>query len=183
MVRLGEVLTQVERPEPVDPTQAYRMLGVRWYGEGLFVREEKLGAFIAANRVYAVQPGDFVYNRLFAWKGSFAVATEDLAGAHASNEFPCFAPDRSRIDSGFLLWYFRQESAWKAALGLSSGATPTSRNRLKETAFLAMEIPLPPIEEQRRIVARLGDISARIDEATALNREGRSTAALAEVAQ
>lgn len=167
-VRLGELLRQVERIHPIDPTRTYRLLGVRWYAQGLFVREEKLGAEIAATRAYSVQPGDFIYNRLFAWKGAFAVAGNESTGAHVSNEFPTFVTDPSRLDAKFLLWTFRQQRTWATALGLSSGATPTSRNRLKETAFLAMEIPLPPLVEQRRIVARIEPLAARVDEARQL---------------
>jgi len=105
--RLGEVLRQVERAEVIDASRTYRLLGVRWYGQGLFVREEKIGAAIAASRVYSIKPGDFVYNRLFAWKGSFAVAGRESSGAHVSNEFPCFATDATRLDPYFLLWFFR----------------------------------------------------------------------------
>ena len=79
-VTLAEVLQQIERPETIDVSRVYRLLGVRWYGHGLFVREERVGADIAANRVYSVHPGDFVYNRLFAWKGSFAVAGPESSG-------------------------------------------------------------------------------------------------------
>jgi type I restriction enzyme, S subunit len=53
-------------------------------------------------------------------------------------------------------------------LGLSSGGTPTSRNRLKEDKFLGMEIPLPPLPEQRRIVARIEELAAKINEARSL---------------
>lgn len=167
-VRLAEVLRQIERPEAVDPTKAYRLLGVRWYGQGLFVREEKLGGDIAANRVYSVRSGDFIYNRLFAWKGSFAVAGPKVDGAHVSNEFPCFSAMATRLDPRFLFWYFRQERVWSEVLGLSEGATPTSRNRLKEAAFLAMEIPLPSLPEQRRLVARIEELATQIDGAQSL---------------
>ena len=91
----------------------------------------ELGADIAANRVYSVKPGDFVYNRLFAWKGSFAVAGAEIDGAYVSNEFPCFTTTATRLNPYFLFWYFRREHAWTEVLGLSTGATPTSRNRLK----------------------------------------------------
>jgi type I restriction enzyme S subunit len=57
------------------------------------------------------------------------------------------------------------------ALGLSTGGTPTSRNRLKEEKFLTLEIPLPPLAEQRRIVARIEELAAKIEEARNL-REG-----------
>lgn len=169
-VRLDEVLRQIERPEAVDASKTYRLLGVRWYGQGLFVREEKIGADIAANRVYSVGAGDFVYNRLFAWKGSFAVVGSELDGAYVSNEFPCFSTMAARLDPHFLFWYFRQERAWSEVLGLSTGATPTSRNRLKESAFLAMEIPLPSLAEQRRVVSRLEELAVEIRKARDLCR-------------
>lgn len=157
-VRLGELLTPVARAEVVDVTKTYRLLGARWYAGGLFVREEKAGHEIEAIRLYQVRPGDFVYNRLFAWKGSFAVAGKEAAGCHVSNEFPCFEVNAERLDAAFLGHYFRRERSWAEALQLSSGATPTSRNRLKEERFLQMALPLPSLEEQQRVVARIADI-------------------------
>jgi type I restriction enzyme S subunit len=62
------------------------------------------------------------------------------------------------------LYYFSREAAWNEALGLSHGATPTSRNRLKEEKFLSLRLPLPPIDEQLRIVGRINRIAAKIDE-------------------
>ncbi len=43
--------------------------------------------------------------------------------------------------------------------------TPTSRNRLKEENLLSFKIPLPPLPEQRRIVAKIERLAAKIDEA------------------
>jgi type I restriction enzyme S subunit len=73
-----------------------------------------------------------------------------------------------RIDGHYLWRYFIRKSAWEEALGLSTGGTPTSRNRLKEEKLLAMQIPLPPLAEQRRIVARIEELAAKIEEARSL---------------
>ncbi len=160
-VTLGKLIKSIERREAVIPEQKYRLLGVRWYGQGLFIKEEKFGFDVRAPHLYKVENGDFVYSRLFAWKGSFANATEIEHGCYVSNEFPCFHPT-NRIDPSFLLWYFSREIAWSEALGLSSGATPTSRNRLSEARFLGMLIPLPSIDEQRAIVTRLDAIADKV---------------------
>lgn len=170
-VTLGKLLRPIERPEPVDPSRMYRLLGIRWYGEGLFEKESRMGQEIQAQRLYKVHEGDFVYNRLFAWKGSFAVADKKVHGCYVSNEFPCFRADDERLDVGFLRWWFHQELAWSKALGLSQGATPTSRNRLKEELFLAMKIPLPPLDVQRRVVALIERLVGQIDEANSLRRQ------------
>lgn len=170
-VKLGELLSQVSRDEPVDPTRGYRLLGVRWYGQGLFAKETKRGQEIRSSRLYRVRAGDFVYNRLFAWKGSFALAGEEFDGSYVSNEFPCFQVDAARLDPTFLMWYFRQTSNWGRALSVSVGATPTSRNRLKEKSFLNFDMPLPPLAEQVRIVERVEKLARKITEAESLQNE------------
>ena len=137
----------------------------------MFLKGEKLGAEIQASTLYRVEKGDFVYSRLFAWKGSFAIASSSDDGCFVSNEFPCFHPDLKRLDPEFLRYYFSQQHVWLEALGLSSGSTPTSRNRLKESQLLSMRISLPPLEEQRRIVARVEALAARIEEARGLRKD------------
>jgi type I restriction enzyme S subunit len=169
-VSFGKVLKQVRREYKVDATKEYALLGARWYAKGLYVKDRKLGSDIRASSLFSVKTGDFVYNRLFAWKGSFAVATESEHDCFVSNEFPCFEVNRAKLDPAYLLHYFSREAAWAEALGLSSGATPTSRNRLKEVNLLGMEIPLPPLPEQRRIVAKIEELVVKIEEARELRK-------------
>jgi type I restriction enzyme S subunit len=106
-----------------------------------------------------------------AWKGSFAVATKENHGCYVSNEFPCFIVNNDLAEGQYLWKYFSRSSIWEEALGLSSGGPPTSRNRLKEEKLLAMRIPLPPLPEQRRIVARIEELAAKIEEARGLRRQ------------
>jgi type I restriction enzyme S subunit len=171
MVALGELLRRVKRRELVEPSKTYDILGAHWYAKGLYTKHSKPGSQIRARYVYRVEQGDFVYNRLFAWKGSFAIATQENDGCHVSNEFPCFVANRERLDGQYLWYYFSRASAWNEALGLSSGGTPTSRNRLKEAKLLAMHIPLPPPEEQRRIVARIEELATKVEAARALRQQ------------
>ena len=170
-VQLGELLTIISRPEAVNPTQTYDILGARWYAKGLYIKEQKKGSQIQADTLYRVEMGDLVYNRLFAWKGSFALADMAAHGCYVSNEFPCFAVKSPTVLPKYLSYYFSQESWWNQALGLSTGGTPTSRNRLKEKSFLALEVPLPSIEEQRRIVEAIDLLSGLISEAQQLRAE------------
>lgn len=168
---LKELLTPVSRPESVDSVKEYRILGAHWYAKGLYIKDIKLGSEIQANKVYRVENGDFVYNRLFAWKGSFAVATDENHGCYVSNEFPCFKVNQDRVDTQYLWHYFSHTTVWEEALGLSTGGTPTSRNRLKEEKLLAMQIALPPLPEQRCIVSRIEELAAKIEEAHRLRQQ------------
>jgi type I restriction enzyme S subunit len=158
------------RPESVDPEKTYKILGAHWYAKGLYIKDTLTGSEIRADKVYKVEADDFVYNRLFAWKGSFAVATKEDDGCYVSNEFPCFTVNENKADPIYLWKYFSRNSTWDEALDLSTGGTPTSRNRLKEEKFLALKIPVPPLPEQRRIVARIEALAAQIHEARTLRQ-------------
>src|SRR5436305_393604 len=129
MVTLGELLVPISRPEATVLEKQYSILGAHWYAKGLYIKDVKFGSEIQADKVYRVEEGDFVYNRLFAWKGSFAIASQVAHNCYVSNEFPCFKVKRDKIDSQYLWQYFSRSAAWNEALGLSSGGTPTSRNR------------------------------------------------------
>ena len=87
LVTLREVLTAVSRPKSVDPEKIYKILGAHWYAKGLYIKDTLTGAEIRADKVYKVETDDFVYNRLFAWKGSFAVATKEDEGCYYQTSF------------------------------------------------------------------------------------------------
>ena len=162
-VRFDEVLEEVSRPEKKVLDREYPILGAHWYAKGLYTKETKLGHDIKAQTLYRVCEDDFVYNRLFAWMGSFAVATRDNDNCLVSNEFKCFRADRSRLLVDFLSYCFSLQTTWDVVEVLSTGSTPTSRNRLKVERFLNLTIPLPPIKEQQDIVSTIGSIADRVE--------------------
>ena len=49
-VKIGDALKEVSRKEKLNPIMKYRLLGVRWYGRGVFQREEKFGKEIKATK-------------------------------------------------------------------------------------------------------------------------------------
>jgi len=170
-VWLGEVLTPANREETVDALKEYRLLGVRLNGQGPFLRETVTGAQIAATKLYRVTKGDFIYSRLFACRGAFGVIGDELDGCYVSGEFPNFVPEPERVDVEFLRYWFRLPPVIARVDEDCTGSTPLTRNRFKEHFFLALEIPLPPLTEQQRIVARIEEMAAQIQEARSLRRQ------------
>jgi type I restriction enzyme S subunit len=157
LAKVGDVVSPVNRPIRVIGTEVYKSLGVKWYAQGLFVKEPTLGSEIKATRLFRIEAGDFVYNRLFAWKGSFALAGAEHAGCVVSAEFPAFRVDQGRILPEYLLAYFSNDAVWSVIAGRSSGTSQTSRLRFKEEDFLNCRIPLPPLSEQKRVIDLLGE--------------------------
>lgn len=148
---IGDYLNQVRRQVVLEDNQLYKLLGVKWYGMGMFLREEKYGKDIKADKLYRVKKGDFVYNRLFAWKSSFAIVEEEFDGCLVSNEFPTFEYNIDEIDPLFLLNYVLQPGFIESVNRASGGMSSVSRKRFKEEDFLRSVIPHCNITTQRLI--------------------------------
>lgn len=155
LIPLRELVVQVDRGEAVASNGEYRLLGVRLEGRGAFHRETVSGAETSASRLYRVATGDFIYSRLFAWRGAFGLIGQELDSCYVSNEFPLFRVDGAKLETGYLNRWFQLPATWRRVEEDCTGSTPTTRNRFKERFFFDLEIPLPPLAEQRAIVARL----------------------------
>lgn len=88
-----------------------------------------------------------------------------------SGEFPVFRATDDRIDLRYLMHWFRLPSTLKIVEAQCTGSTPLTRNRFKENFFTKLSIPLPPLSEQRRIVARIEELAGKIAEAKRLRAE------------
>ncbi len=128
------------------------------------------GVKTSAAKLFRVSKGDFIYSRLFACRGAFGVISQELDGCYVSGEFPTFLPIEDKVDVEFLRYWFRLPSVIARVDEDCSGSTPLTRNRFKEHFFLALEVPLPALAEQQRVVARIEELAAMIYEARALRQ-------------
>lgn len=159
-VALGEVLARHDDWVPIDPELEYRQITARLWGQGLVLRGVVLGAEIAATSQNRVRVGQFLISKIDARHGAFGLVPDELDGAVVSNDFPAFDVDGTRCLPGFLRWVSKTD--WFIGLCKHASEGSTNRVRLRESAFLAQEIPLPPLAEQERIVRRLDAVEARL---------------------
>jgi len=153
IAKIGEIVEMMTERIQVESGAEYKMAGVRWYGEGVFHRETVSGKKLSAKYISPLKSKAFIYNRLFGWKASFAVVPENLADCYVSNEFPQFIVNEEKLIPEFLYLWSISESTIRAVNATSTGSAAVSRNRFREEFFLEFEIPLPPLEDQRRIVS------------------------------
>jgi type I restriction enzyme S subunit len=151
--KLGAVLASVDRAEVPAAGVAYRQIGVRLWGEGAHEREALDGGATKYSRLKRVEAGDIIVNKIWARNGSVAVVRDELAGCYASAEFPTYVARPGRLDPRWFHWIAKTRWFWKLCDEASHGTS--GKNRIRPEKFLAIEIPLPPLEEQRRIVAKL----------------------------
>jgi type I restriction enzyme S subunit len=175
-VKLGELLSSAGREQAVDASKEYRLLGIRLDGQGPFLRETVMGTQTSATKLFRVAKGDFIYSRLFACRGAFGVIGSELDGCYVSAEFPTFLPVKGKVDVEFLKYWFLLPNVIAKVDSDCSGSTPLTRNRFKENFFLELEIPLPPLSEQRRIVTRIEELAAQIHKARTLRHQAAEQA-------
>lgn len=161
-VRLADVMKQVSEREHLDRNKTYVTCGVRGKARGLFTRESQLGREIKAQYLYRLRAGEFVYNRLFAGEGAFAIVPPEAHGLYVSNEFPTFHVDGSVILPEFLALWFSRPQIWSMVADASTGSTQ-SRSRWKEAQLLATQVVVPSIDQQRRIVDLLSSADASVE--------------------
>lgn len=153
LLPVNEFATLIDNKERVEPNTEYRMAGVKWYGAGVFKRETVLGKEQSANYLHPLKPGSIIYNRLFAWKKSFAVVAEDFVGLYVSNEFPQFEINKDVALPEYVYLIFNTQKVIRAVNAASIGSAAISRNRFKESDFLSFKVPIPPLSVQQKIVA------------------------------
>ena len=116
--------------------------------------------------MFAAYPGDIVFSKIDARNGAIGVLQEGIAKAVVTSEFPVFVPVPDRLDGGFVKLLLRTGN-FLAAFRLKASGT-SGRKRITPDAFAGLRVPLPPLNEQRAIVAAHRAALAR---AAALERE------------
>lgn len=175
IVKLGAVLKRVERFEPRDELTEYPFAGTYSFARGIFVGERKLGSTFALPRIQRIREGDFVYCKIMAWEGAFGIAPKETDNCVMSGAFVVYELNRDKIDAKFLEYFFKVPDHWKN-IGSQSTGTNVRRQSLHPTQFEKAEIPLPPLAEQRRIVARIEELAAHIHEAQTLRQQAAQEA-------
>lgn len=161
-ISIDRFLTKSEAWIPVAPDGQYKQITARLWGKGLTLRGEVPGTAIGAPRQYCAKAGQFLISRIDARHGAFGIVPAELDGALVSNDFPCFDIDASTVLPHYFEWYSRTSQFVDLCRRASEGST--NRVRMKEEKFLKMTVPLPSLDEQRRIVQRLDTVAALVAE-------------------
>lgn len=169
MKKIGDFAKPIRRPIVVETTSVYRTMGVKWWGLGAYERETKIGAEIKAAKMFRVQENDLIINKIWVRHGSSGIVTSNLDGCVVSADFPTFELDLNMVTPFWLSYLFKTEWFWEACEAPSRGTS--GRQRINPEKYLDIEIPLPMIDDQRRIVKRVASILDRSAEIRRLHEQ------------
>jgi type I restriction enzyme S subunit len=170
LVSLEAVLRLSIDAVPIDAYKSYPIAGVYSFGRGLLARTPLLGTETTYKVFHRLRKDDFVLSQLKAWEGALARVPETFDGWFLSPQFPTFRAVTERLDIAYLDWYFKQSKVWEQLKDKAQGMG-ARRDSVSIKKFLSIEIPLPPLEEQRRIVARVEELVGKVEEVRSLRQQ------------
>ena len=160
MVKLGEVLTHRSDFITIDDLQSYKRVTAQLHAKGIILRDEVEGAIIKTKKQQVCKAGDFLVAEIDAKLGGFGMVPSDLEGSIVSSHYFLFEIDTTKLAREYLDFFIRTEDFQKQITARGS----TNYAAIRPFDVLQLEIPLPLLTEQKRIVVTLERLMAKIEE-------------------
>lgn len=158
LVRLGEVISQRKDFIEIAPDETYARCRVQTSARGIILRDRVAGAEIKTKRQQVCRTGEFLVAEIDAKLGGYGIVPEELDGAIVSSHYFLFEVDETKLLRGFLDWYSRTPDFLEQVKARGS----TNYAAIRPSNVLGYLMPLPPLAEQQRIVARLDRVAGLV---------------------
>jgi type I restriction enzyme, S subunit len=162
---LGEIATWGSGGTPQAGNSRYYGGQIPWAIIGdltdsdVFTTEKHITEEGLANSSAKLVPAGAILIAMYGSIGKMGIAKVPMA----TNQAIAFAlPKPDLIDAKYLFWYLRSQRD----VFLASGKGATQQN-ISQTLLKSWVIPVPPLDEQRRLVEVLDDLLFRLDKALA----------------
>jgi len=172
-VRLGEVLRHRKEFITIDDLTNYKRPRVQLHVQGIVLRDDVPGALIKTKTQQVCRAGEFLVAEIDAKVGGFGIVPESLTGSIVSSHYFLFVIDESKLNRRFLDFFIRTPTFREQVAAQGS----TNYAAIRPAHVLSYQIPLPPLAEQRRVVARIEELAAQIHEARTLRHQAAEEAA------
>jgi type I restriction enzyme S subunit len=123
-----------------------------------------------------VRPGDLIVSGINVTKGAIAIHDSGSQPVAATIHYGAYHVDRGRADVRFLWWLLRSRYFQRLLLDHLPGGIKTE---LKAKRLLQVPVPLPSLDEQKRVVTRLASLSEEIQRARAIQSTSRDLGKIA----
>lgn len=160
IIPLGQVIRHRKEFIVIDDLTEYKRCRVQLHAKGIVLRDIVMGGSIRTKQQQVCRTGELLVAEIDAKVGGFGIVPLDLDGAIVSSHYFLYQIDEHRLDRGFLDYYIRTRAFRDQVEAQGS----TNYAAIRPQHVLDYTIPLPPLAEQQRIVARIDALAARIEE-------------------
>lgn len=164
---LGECIRHRSEFIRLDDREIYLRCRVQLNGRGVVLRDRVQGVDVKTKEQQVCRAGELLVAEIDAKMGGVGIVPDDLTGAIVSSHYFLFEINESKLRRKFLDYYVRTPDFQTQVKARGS----TNYSAIRPYHVLAYTIPLPPLEEQDRIVATLDAVAGRIAESQKLCRE------------
>lgn len=145
LVTIGTFLKRNKTIVEVKNGVKYKRVTIKTNNGGVFLRDTETGEKIGTKNQFVIKEGQFLVSKIDARNGAFGVVTNEVDGAIITGNFWAFDVDYSLINPHYLALITTTPEFIKFCENSSTGTT--NRHYLQEDLFLAVEIPLPPVND------------------------------------
>ena len=160
--RLADLVRVIDSKLVDYPKDVYNLVTVRKNKRDIVYREKITTKQLKEKpkRFTIIGTGQLVISRIGAKDGAIGIVPKELDGSIVSDNYLVLEIVTSEIDPFYLLMVLTSERYKKMLRVISRGITDRSYIRTRD--LLGLTIPMPEIEEQRKIVGDLQEIQQRI---------------------
>jgi len=169
MVPLSEVLEQNKNYIDTPQQKIYTKLSVRLYGKGVVLDAPADGATLKMKRHQIARSGQVILSEIWGKKGAIGLVPPQGDGALCTSHFFLFDVRTERIDPDYLQLIFTANYLQPQLERQAKGATGYAA--VRPMNLLSARIPLPPLEEQARVVFTVQNLLGKLEEARKLDDE------------
>jgi type I restriction enzyme S subunit len=163
-VPLGRALRHRSEFFMIDDDSTYKRCRVQLHAQGVVLRDMVKGAELKTKKQQICRAGEFLVAEIDAKVGGFGIIPVELSNAIVSSHYFLFEIDNRILDRDFLGWFIRTQEFRQQVTAQGS----TNYAAIRPNHVLEYLIPLPSIEEQHRIAAKIQAIAATISQARSL---------------
>ena len=136
--------------------ETYKILGVRSYGQGVYLNREILGSTLTMRKYQKAKKNHLFWCKVDTKNGAFGIIPEELEDGLGSSNMAFAELDIEKIDVNYLQLFFKSKRFNAYMDGQVVGTT--NRKYIKFNDLLnEIKIPLPKLDIQKQIVEKISN--------------------------
>ena len=159
---ISSLLARVKDAVDIEDDRLYKQVTVQMHNQGIVLRTRQYGSEIGTKKQFVIKAGQFLISKIDARNGAYGIVPPELDGAVITGNFWTYAINRDIVLPDYLTYLMRHDFFLKMCSTCSYGAT--NRWYLDEAAFHHFKVPVPAIEEQKKILEKIKQHAEKIEE-------------------